>query len=178
MSDKSVCRTAPTTQGLLNRVFMYGSKDSKSRSTSKLHDQIKSYSNFNDVFCPWLIRVFLIWNQSTVDNIGVSRGRSVAVGVSAMWMVRCDRWKVTCDMWHVTCDLWHVTSAKKKKKNPKGAQKFGKVRKKAGFHSMGVIIRTRQKSRCLPYGGSKSTKKTYYFIPNISFLKKFRFDNI
>ena len=38
----------------------------------------------------------LIWNQSTVDNGGVSRGRSVAVGVS-------DRWKVTCDTPH--CDL-------------------------------------------------------------------------
>ena len=112
MSDKSVCRTAPTTPGLLNIVFMYGSKDFKSRSTSKLHDQIKSYTNFNDIFCPWLIWVFWIWNQSTVDNIGVSRGRSVAVGISDMWKVTCDWWKVTCDMWHVTCDLWHVTSDK------------------------------------------------------------------
>ena len=40
----------------------------------------------------------LIWNQSTVDNGGVSRGRSVAVGVSDRWKVTCDRWKVTCDM--------------------------------------------------------------------------------
>ena len=34
---------------------------------------------------------FCTWNQSTVDNGGVSSGRSLAVGVS-------DRWKVTCDM--------------------------------------------------------------------------------
>ena len=37
-----------------------------------------------------LVGIFLIWNQSTVDNGGVSRGRSVAVDVS-------DPWKVTCD---------------------------------------------------------------------------------
>ena len=41
--------------------------------------------------------LFWLWNQSTVDNRGVSRVRSVAVGVS-------DRWKVICDMWKVTCD--------------------------------------------------------------------------
>ena len=35
--------------------------------------------------------LFWIWNQSTVNNGGISRGRSVAVGVS-------DIWKVTCDM--------------------------------------------------------------------------------
>ena len=45
---------------------------------------------------------FGIWNQSTVENGGVSRGRSVAVGVS-------DRWKVTCDTRHKTCDMGHVT---------------------------------------------------------------------
>ena len=38
-----------------------------------------------------------------MDNGGVSRGRSVAVGVS-------DRWKVTCDMWHMTCDMRRFTS--------------------------------------------------------------------
>ena len=39
---------------------MYDSQDSKSRQTSKLHDQFKIYDNFNNVF--W------IWNQSTADN--------------------------------------------------------------------------------------------------------------
>ena len=67
----------------------YGSKDSKYRRTSKLNDWFKSYVNFNDVW---------IWNQSTVDDGGVSRGRSVTVGVS-------DRWKVTCDMRQVEGDM-------------------------------------------------------------------------
>ena len=42
--------------------------------------------------------LFWIWNQSTMDNGGVSRGRSVAVGLSDRWKVTCDRLKVTCDM--------------------------------------------------------------------------------
>ena len=91
MSDRAVCRTAPATPGLLNRVGRCGSKDSKSRRTSKLHDRFKSYNVFNNVFCPWLIRAFWIWNQSTMNNGRVSTERSVTVGVS-------DRWKVTCDM--------------------------------------------------------------------------------
>ena len=41
---------------------------------------------------------FWIWIQSAVDDGGVSRRRSVAVGVS-------DRWKVTCYMLHVICDM-------------------------------------------------------------------------
>ena len=49
-----------------------------------------------------LPRLVWIWNQSTVDNGEVSRGRYVAVGVS-------DRWKVTYDMRHVTCDTSHMT---------------------------------------------------------------------
>ena len=39
--------------------------------------------------------LFWIWNQSTVDNGGVSRGKSVAVGVSDMWKVTCDTCKGT-----------------------------------------------------------------------------------
>ena len=34
------CRTAPATPGLLNRVDRYGSKDSKSRRTSKWNDRL------------------------------------------------------------------------------------------------------------------------------------------
>ena len=45
----------------------------KSRRTSKLYDWFKINKNFNNVVCPHLI---------TVNNGGVSRGRSVAVGVS------------------------------------------------------------------------------------------------
>ena len=63
----------------------YGSEDFKSRRTSKLHDFSKVTKIVHDKLGP-----FWIWNQFTVDNGGVSRGRSVAVGVS-------DRWKVTCD---------------------------------------------------------------------------------
>ena len=33
---------------------------------------------------------FKIWIQSTVDNGGIKRGRSVAVGVSDMLKVTCD----------------------------------------------------------------------------------------
>ena len=39
-----------------------------------------------------IIKAFLDLEPSTVDNGGVGRGRSVAVGVSD----RCDSWKVTC----------------------------------------------------------------------------------
>ena len=44
---------------------------------------------------------FWIWNQSTVDNGGVSRGKSVAVGARYKWKVTYDMW----DMGHVTCDM-------------------------------------------------------------------------
>ena len=89
-STPSSCRTARDTSGLLNRVgglglwilnleghpnWMIGSKVTPFVATFFVHDQL------------W---IFWIWNQSTVDNGGVSRGRSLAVGVS-------DRWKVTCD---------------------------------------------------------------------------------
>ena len=50
MNDKAVYRTAPATPGLLNKVVMYGSKDSQFRRTSKLHDLFKSYNDFNNVF--------------------------------------------------------------------------------------------------------------------------------
>ena len=83
----------------------YGSKDSSSRRTSKLNNRFKSYDNFNDVFRPLLIRVFMILNQSTVDNWGVSRGRFVAVGISDRLRVTCDRWKVTCHRSKVTCEM-------------------------------------------------------------------------
>ena len=49
-----------------------------------------------------ILTKFGIWNQSTVDNGVVSRGRSVAVGVT-------ERWKVTCDTRHVTSDMSHMT---------------------------------------------------------------------
>ena len=38
---------------------MYGSKDSKSRKTSKLHDWFKSYNDFNYVFRP--CQVFFLY---------------------------------------------------------------------------------------------------------------------
>ena len=69
---------------------MYGSTDSKSERSSKLNDCSKTYNNFNIFFVHDKIGFFLIWSQSTVAN-GVSRGMSVAVGVS-------ERWEVTCDM--------------------------------------------------------------------------------
>ena len=62
-----------------------------------------------------LPRLVCIWNQSNVDNVRVSRGMSVAVGVSDsckvtcdMWQLEGDMWHVTCTMWHVTCDMWHI----------------------------------------------------------------------
>ena len=58
---------------------MCGSKDSKSRRTSQLHDRFKSYNNFNDFFVHNYFGFFWIWNQATVHNGGVSRGRSLAV---------------------------------------------------------------------------------------------------
>ena len=43
INDGGDCRIAPATLGLLNRVVKYGSEDSKSRNTSKLHDPLKVY---------------------------------------------------------------------------------------------------------------------------------------
>ena len=57
MSDKAVYRTALATPGLLNRVGMYVSKDSKSRRTSNLQDRFKSNNNLNDVFSS-MINIF------------------------------------------------------------------------------------------------------------------------
>ena len=50
--DKGIYRTAPATPGLLNIVGRYGSKDSKSKRISELHDRLKIYDNFNNVSCP------------------------------------------------------------------------------------------------------------------------------
>ena len=93
---------------LCNRVVKYGSKDSKSRRSSQFNDQFKSYNDFYNVFCPWLIRAFWILNH-WCDYWGVSRGWSVASGVSDRWKVTHDMWHVTCDTWHVTHDMWHMT---------------------------------------------------------------------
>ena len=88
----------------------------------------KGTNIFTMFFSPWWTRFFcLFWNQSTENNGGVSRGRSVAVVVS-------DMWKVTCETWHVTCDIWHVTCC-----------------------IIGVTIRTRRKSLCLPNAGFLKT---------------------
>ena len=74
-----------------------------------------------------------MWIQSTVDNWGVSRGRSVAAGVG-------DRWKVTCDLSHVTHIFFFTkrakkvtTSVKNAKKWLKTTQKCKKVAKKRDF---------------------------------------------
>ena len=80
---------------------------------------------FTRFFIHDLFRTFLISNQSTVDCWGFSRGRSLAVGVSAMW-------HVTCDISHVTYDFFlikEVPEKKKKKckKKTKSAQKWRKV---------------------------------------------------
>ena len=106
--------------------------------TSKLHDHFKSYENFNNFFCPWLVGLFWIWNQSTVDNGEVSRGRSVVVGVSDRCKVTCDMWHVTCHTWNVTRDMWHMIFLKKK-----SATKFQKSHKKCH----------KRKTNCLPYAG-------------------------
>ena len=65
MKYEGVCRTAPATPGLLNRVGKYGSKNSKSRRTSKLHDRFKSYDNFNHVF------LSMINEGATAPNVNI-----------------------------------------------------------------------------------------------------------
>ena len=60
----------------------YGFEDSTSRRTAKLHDGFKSYIDISDVLSMIILGFFWIWNMSTVDNGGVSMGRSVAVSVS------------------------------------------------------------------------------------------------
>ena len=62
----------------------YGSQDSKSRKTSKLNDRFKIYDDLNATLATDF------FYQSSVDNGGVTRGRSVAVGVSGRWKVTCD----------------------------------------------------------------------------------------
>ena len=80
ISDKGVCRTAPVTLGLL------------------IIGQRSKTSWWRVCYQRGLARLVRIWNQSTESNEGVSRGRSVAVGVS-------DRCKVICDTWHMTPDF-------------------------------------------------------------------------
>ena len=57
--------------------------------SKKYPKSIQVYKNFG---------LFWILNQSTVDNGGVSRKRSVALGVNCRWKVTCDRRDVICDM--------------------------------------------------------------------------------
>ena len=57
-----------------------------------------------------------MWNLPTVDNGGVSRGSSMAVGISV-------RWQMTVDIWHVT---FHFFSSVFAKKCPKKSQKAPK----------------------------------------------------
>ena len=70
---------------------------------------------------------------------GVSKGRSVAVGVS-------DRWKVT---------FFLSKKCQKCQKVPKNTNKWlklgGKSVKKSGFYSIGATIHIHRDSRCLPY---------------------------
>ena len=63
--------------------------------------QLKGTTNIWMVAKTWII--------IPVDNGGVSRGRSMAVGASDMWKVTCDMWHMTCDISHVTCHTPHVT---------------------------------------------------------------------
>ena len=91
---------------------------------------------------------FWVSNHSTVDNEGVSRGRSVAVGVG-------DRWKVTWDMRHVTCDMWLVThnffwNKKCQKKN--NANKWLISAKKCrNVSKFGATLCTHRERRGVPY---------------------------
>ena len=55
-----------------------------------------------------------MWNQSIVDNRGVSKGRSVGVGIRVKWKMTCDMWHVICDMWLVTCNTWFLYKVPKK----------------------------------------------------------------
>ena len=48
----SVTKVVIVNYGQMVRVGMYGSKDSKSRRTSKLHDRFKSNHVFENIFCP------------------------------------------------------------------------------------------------------------------------------
>ena len=116
-------------------------------------------------------------------NGGVSRGRSVAVGLSDRWKVTCDMWHVTSDIWHLTSDIWLVTcdtwfyfykkgqkSHKKGQKCKEMAKKCPKVQKtvkKAGFHSIRTIRRCRE-SWCLPYAGFFTLHTAFYELYTIN----------
>ena len=58
---------------------IYASEDSKSRRTSKLQS---SYDSLRMFFAFDLLGLCWVWNKSTVDIGGVSRGRLEFVGVS------------------------------------------------------------------------------------------------
>ena len=67
---------------------------------------LKGYQNpfdFNNVLCPWYIRVFFIWNLSTVDN-----GELAWEDLWLLVLLRGERymWRVSWDMWHVTFCKW------------------------------------------------------------------------
>ena len=60
---------------------------------------------------------------------------------------------VLCDSCHVTYDFFSLKKCQKNLfLNAQTCQKVKKSFKKAGFHSIGATIRTKQKSRCFLYG--------------------------
>ena len=88
-----------------NRAIEYGSQNSKSLRTSKLHDVFKSNNKFINNYCSWLLRDFFISRTSLLRTIRESAGE----GLWLLALITGRTLKVTCEMWHVTCDLWHMS---------------------------------------------------------------------
>ena len=84
-------------------VGKYGSMDSESRRTSKLHDPLKKYDDWLGLLWSWNS---LLWIMGELAGEGLGL---LALVTGVRRNVIFDMWHVTCDMWHVTCHMSHVT---------------------------------------------------------------------
>ena len=82
---------------------MYGSKNSKSRRTSKLYDPFKSYNDIRILFhhADYVLRV-----QMSLLRVRELAGEGLWLWLLAL--VTVNRCHVTCDMCHLTPDMKHV----------------------------------------------------------------------
>ena len=68
MSNEAVCRTAPATPGLLNKLCQSDEELSKSQRTSKSHQWFKSYEHFTEVVD------FAYWWSCIGEGVACSQG--------------------------------------------------------------------------------------------------------
>ena len=115
---------------------MYGSKDSKSRRTSKLHDRLKSNGYFNGFLCPCFFGsgTSLLWIM----------GKSAAEGLWLLALLTGEMWNVTYDISHVTHDFFEEKIAKKVQDKSQKVKENAKLKKLPTFAQKDKILSKRQ----------------------------------